>query len=115
MRFLSIYRCAEKAGPPTQEEIIRMGVLIEEQMKSGHLLAVEGCFPSVLGARVRLTGGRLAVTDGPFTESKEIIGGFALLQASSKEEAIQLVKRFLEVVGGEGECELRQVCEGRAV
>jgi hypothetical protein len=114
MRFLSIYRCVEKTQPPTHEEIARMGVLIEEQMKSGHLLAVEGCLPSALGARVRLNDGQVAVTDGPFTESKEIIGGFALLQASSKEEAIQFVKQFLQVVGGEGECELRQVCEGRA-
>ena len=115
MRFLSIYRCVEKAAPPTQEEITRVGALIEEQMKSGHLLAVEGCLPSVLGARIRMNDGQAAVTDGPFTESKEIIGGFALLQASSKEDAIQFVKQFLQVVGGEGECELRQVCEGRAV
>ena len=115
MRFLSIYKSVETNAPPTQEEISRMGVLIEEQMKSGNLLAVEGCLPSVMGARIRLNDGQLAVTDGPFTESKEVIGGFALLQASSKEEAIQFVKQFLQVVGGEGECELRQVCEGPAV
>jgi len=114
MRFLSIYKCVETATPPSQEEMTRMGALIEEGMKSGHLLATEGCLPSVLGARIRLIDGELKVTDGPFTESKEVIGGFALLQASSKEEAIQFAKQFLQVVGGEGECELRQVSETAA-
>jgi hypothetical protein len=114
MRFLSIYKCVETNGPLTGEEITRMEALIEEGMKSGHLLATEGCLPSVLGARIRLIDGELKVTDGPFTESKEVIGGFALLQASSKEEAIQFAKQFLQVVGGEGECELRQVSETAA-
>ena len=110
MRFLSIYKSAETGAPPTQEEMARMGKLIEEGMKAGYLLAVEGCLPSATGARIRLSGGQLAVTDGPFTESKEVIGGFALLQASSKEEAVEFVRQFLQVAG-EGECELRQVFE----
>ncbi len=114
MRFLSIYKCVETNAPLTREEITRMEALIEEGMKSGHLLATEGCLPSVLGARIRLIDGELKVTDGPFTESKEVIGGFALLQASSKEEAVQFAKQFLQVVGGEGECELRQVSETAA-
>jgi hypothetical protein len=59
---------------------------------------------------VRKSGGNLTVTDGPFTESKEVVGGFAILKANSKEEAIQLAKDFLKVVG-EGECELRQIYE----
>ncbi|HEY3130404.1 MAG TPA: YciI family protein [Acidobacteriota bacterium] len=88
----------------------KMGKLIEDGMKAGFLLAVEGCLPSATGARVRLSGGKLTVTDGPFTESKEVIGGLALLQANSKEEAIELVKQFLHVAG-DGECELRQVFE----
>jgi hypothetical protein len=87
-----------------------MGKLIEEGMKGGWLLGTEGCLPSALGARVRRSGEKITVTDGPFIESKEVVGGFALLQANSKEEAIKLVKDFLQVAG-EGECELRQLYE----
>ena len=87
-----------------------MGKLIEEGFKAGWLLSTEGCLPSALGARVRRSSGKISVTDGPFTESKELVGGFAILKANSKEEAIQLAKDFLKVVG-EGECELRQIYE----
>jgi len=87
-----------------------MGQLIEDGFKAGWLVATEGCLPSALGARVRRTGDRTTVTDGPFTEAKELVGGFAILRTNSKEEAIQLAKQFLQVVG-EGECELRQVYE----
>jgi len=88
----------------------RMGKLIEEGMKAGYLLAVEGCLPSANGARIRLSNGQITVTDGPFTESKEIVGGMAILQANSKAEAITQVKDFLKVAG-DGECELRQLYE----
>jgi hypothetical protein len=111
MRFLSVYKTTETGVPPTQEEMARMGKLVEEGMKAGFLLAVEGCMPSATGARVRLSNGKLSVTDGPFTESKEVIGGLALLRASSKEEAVELAKQFLHVAG-DGECELRQLFEG---
>jgi hypothetical protein len=110
MKFLSIYKTVERGVPPTQEEMTRMGALIEKHMKSGKLLATEGCLPSALGARVCFSNGKLTVTDGPFTESKEIVGGFAILQANSKEEAIELAKEFLQVAG-DGECEVRQVYE----
>jgi hypothetical protein len=110
MRFLSIYKSPETGLPPTQEEMARMGKLVEDGMKAGFLLGVEGCMPSATGARVRRSNGKLTVTDGPFTESKEVIGGFALLQASSKEEAVELVKQFLQAAG-DGECELRQIFE----
>jgi hypothetical protein len=110
MKFLSIYKTAETGAPPTQEDMDKMGKLIEEGMKAGYLLRVEGCLPSATGARVRLSNGKVTVTDGPFTESKEIVGGFALLRANSKKEAIELVKQFLQVAG-DGECELRQVFE----
>ena len=90
-----------------------MGKLIEEGMRKGWLLATEGCLPSALGARVRISKGDFTVTDGPFTESKELVGGFAILQANSKEEAIQLARDFLRVVG-QGECELRQLYEAPA-
>jgi len=110
MRFLSIYKTVERNSPPTPEEMATMGRLIEEGMKAGWLLGTEGCLPSELGARVRRSDGKVTVTDGPFTESKEMVGGFAILQAKSKEEAIELAKNFLSVVG-QGECELRQLYE----
>jgi hypothetical protein len=110
MRYLSIYKCPERNTPPTPEEMETMGKLIEESMKSGSLLATEGCMPSSLGARVRVDGGKFTVFDGPFTESKEVVGGFAILEAPSKEAAINFTKEFLAVVG-QGECELRQIYE----
>src|SRR5499426_297161 len=95
MRFLSIYKTAETGVLPTAEEMARIGKLIEDGLKAGFLLAVEGCMPSATGARVRLSKGKLTVTDGPFTEAKEVIGGLALLQADSKEAAVELIKQFL--------------------
>ena len=113
MRFLSIYKSVERNTPPTQEEMVTMGKLIEEGMKKGWLLGTEGCLPSALGARVRKAEGKISVTDGPFTEAKEVVGGFAILQANSKQEAIELAREFLKVVG-DGECELRQLYEASA-
>ena len=113
MRFLSIYKTVERNSPPTQEEMATMGKLIEEGTKEGWLLATEGCLPTALGARVRQSGGKLSVTDGPFTEAKEMVGGFAILKVNSKQEAIELARKFLQVAG-EGECELRQLYEGGA-
>jgi hypothetical protein len=112
MKFLSIYKSVERNTPPSQEEMESMGKLIEEAMKAGWLLATEGCLPTAVGARVRIDNGTLKVTDGPFTEAKEVVGGFAILQANSKQEAIELAKNFLKVVG-QGECELRQIYEAQ--
>ncbi len=110
MRFLSIYKSVETGLPPSQEELIKVGKLVEDGMKAGYILAVEGCLPSAAGARVRLSDGKVTVTDGPFTESKEVVGGFAILSATSKDEAVKLAKQFLSTAG-EGECELRQLFE----
>ena len=110
MRFLSIYKSAETNQPPSPEFFARMGKLIEESMRAGTLVATEGCLPSTKGARVRLSSGQVTVTDGPFTEAKEIIGGFAILEARSKEHAIELAREFL-AVAGDGECEIRQIAE----
>ena len=114
MRFLSIYKAVERNTPPSAEEMANMGKLIEEGMKAGWLLSTEGCLGSAHGARVRRSAGKLSVTDGPFTEAKELVGGFAILQADSKAEAIELIRKFLQVVG-EGECELRQLYDGYQV
>jgi hypothetical protein len=110
MRFLSIYKHVERNTPPSPEEMCAMGKLVEQGFKEGWLLATEGCMPSALGARVRRDGAKISVTDGPFTETKEIVGGFAILKADSKAEAIRMAKDFLNFVG-EGECELRQIYE----
>ena len=111
MRFLCLYKPSKPEGvPPTQQEMAEMGKLIDESMKSGVLLATEGCLPTAKGARIRLFGGEFTVTDGPFTEAKELVGGFAMIQAKSKQEAIEYTKRFLEIAG-DGETEIRQVFE----
>lgn len=111
MRFMCLYKTAQPEGvPPSQKEMARMGQLIEEMTKAGVLLATEGCQPSRNGARVRLTDGKTTVTDGPFTESKELVAGFALIQATSMEEAIAWTRRFLEVAG-DGETEIRALHE----
>jgi hypothetical protein len=110
MRFISMYKSVERATPASQEEMAAMGKLIEEGMKAGWLLATEGCLPSNLGARVRKSSGKITVTDGPFTEATEVVGGFAILKVNSKEEAIELARKFLKLVG-DGECELRQIYE----
>jgi hypothetical protein len=110
MRFLSIYKSVETGLPPSMEEMAEMGKLIEEGVEAGWMIATEGCLPSVKGTRVRRSGEKITLTDGPFAETKEVVGGFALLQAKSKEEAIELVRNFLKVAG-DGECELRQLYE----
>ena len=108
MRFLSIYKTTETGNMPSPDEMARMGKLVEDGMKAGFLIAVEGCLPSAAGARVRQSNGTVTVTDGPFVEAKEVIGGLAILQAASKAEAVELARQFLHVAG-DGECELRQL------
>jgi hypothetical protein len=109
MKFLCLYKPSKPEGtPPSQQEMDAMGKLVEEGMKSGSLLATEGCLPSAKGARVRLSGGKYTVTDGPFAESKELVAGFALIRAESKEDAIEQTKNFLKVAG-DGETEIRQI------
>jgi hypothetical protein len=107
MRYLCLYKSVE-TGPPTQAEIETMGALIQEWTAAGTLLAAEGCLPSARGMRVRQSNGTVTVTDGPFTESKEVVGGFAIIEARSKEHAIELTKSFLKVAG-DGETEVREL------
>ena len=111
MRFLSIYKAAETNTPPSAEYLTKMEKLIQESMRTGELLATEGCLPSAFGSRVRLSRGQTTVTDGPFSEAKEVVGGFAILYANSKAEAVEMAKKFL-AVAGEGECEIRQLFDG---
>jgi hypothetical protein len=109
MRFMMLYKPGrESDAPPTQQEMADMGRLIEDMANAGVLIATDGLQPSSKGVRVRITDGKFTVTDGPFTEAKELVAGYAIVQARSKQEAIELAKRFLEVVG-EGESEIRQM------
>ena len=110
MRFLTIFRAVEREAPPSQGEIEAMGKLIQEMAEAHVLTTTEGCKPSRHGARVRRAGGQLVASDGPFTEAKEVIGGFAILEVASKEEAIAWTKRFMDV-GGDGECEIHELYE----
>jgi hypothetical protein len=113
MRFMGLLKAdkhSEAGAPPSKELMEKMGKFMEEITKAGVLLATDGLQPSSKGARVRLSGGKVTVTDGPFTESKELIASYALLQVKSKEEAIEWTRRFLEVLG-EGECEIRPLFE----
>src|SRR5271165_5645862 len=100
MQFLCLYKPGKPECPPTQQEMAEMGKLIEESMKAGWLIATEGCLPSAAGARVRLSDGEFIVTDGPFAETREVVGGFAIIQAGSKQEAIERSKYFLQAAGG---------------
>jgi hypothetical protein len=113
MRFLLVHRVDESlpdAYSPSPEVIAGVGRMLGEMTKAGVLLAAEGVLPSATGARVRTSGGKRTVIDGPFTEAKEVIGGFALLQVRSKDEAIEWAGRFAEVIG-DVEVEVRQVAE----
>jgi hypothetical protein len=118
MRFMMIYKPAdtkamEASVPPCQEHMAEMGKFIAELAQAGVLLATDGLQASSKGARVRLSGGKLTVTDGPFTETKELIGGFAIVQLKSKTEAIELAERFLKLAG-DGESEIRQMHDAPA-
>lgn len=112
MRFLSLIRITENTGlKPSEKLMADMGQLMAEMTADGTLLDTAGLRPTAEGKRVRLSHGKQKVSDGPFTEAKEVIGGYALLQADSMAHALQLTKRFLDVHGDEWEveCEVRQI------
>jgi hypothetical protein len=108
MRFMTLYKPGrEDDGPPTAKEMAAVGQLIAEMAKEGTLIATDGLQPSKHGARVRINAdGKTVVTDGPFTETKELVGGYAIINVKSREEAIELTKRFLRAMG-HGESEVR--------
>ena len=115
MQFLSMIWIDEKTiKPPTDKLMADMGKLLEEMTKAGVLVDTAGLRPTSEGVRVRLRRGKLSTTDGPFTEAKEVIGGYAILEAKSLAEAIEHTKRFLQIHGDEWdlECEVRQLERG---
>ncbi len=113
MRFMIMVKGAENAGMPPKELMDGIAKLGVEATKAGVLVETGGLMPSAMGAKVRLVKGKLTVTDGPFTEAKEVIGGYAVYELPSRAEAIEWTKRFMELhrhwAGWEGEAEIRQV------
>jgi hypothetical protein len=114
MRFMTMVKSVENAVPPPKALMDAIAKLGEEAFKAGVMVETGGLAPSAAGARVRLAGGKLSVTDGPFTETKELIGGYAVYELKSKQEAIDWTLRFMELhkthwPGWEGEAEIRQM------
>ena len=114
MRFMVLIKAnkdSEAGVLPSKELLTEMGKFNEELVKAGVMIAGEGLHPSSKGARVKFSGGKRTVIDGPFAQTKELIAGFWLWQVKSKEEAIEWVKRCPNPMGVEGEVEIRQVFE----
>jgi hypothetical protein len=112
MRFLSMIRVDENVGQVPSEQLMHdMGKLIDDMTREGVLVQTAGLRPTAEGTRVRLRQGHLSTVDGPFIETKEVVGGFAILEADSMQTAIELTKRFLRVHGNEWdiECEVREL------
>lgn len=116
MKYLSFIRSSEKFRDqqPPAALMEAMGKFMEKSMKEGTLVDTGGLAPSRAGFRLRLAGGKLTTTDGPFVESKEVIGGWAILQADSKEEIVRVTTEFMELhrkhwPGFEGESEVRPI------
>jgi hypothetical protein len=109
---MSMIRVKENTGQVPSEQLMNdMGKLIEELTRAGQLISTAGLRPTSEGVRVRLRRGKLSVTDGPFTEAKEVVGGYAIFETKTKEEAIELTRRFLKIHGDawDIECEVRQL------
>ena len=108
MKFLMTYASDPKNGPPTPEQMAAIGKFSQEMVQSGVVLMTGGLVRPTKGTQVRLEAGKFTVTDGPFAETKELIDGFALVRANSKQEAIELARRFM-AVAGDGDGEILQV------
>jgi hypothetical protein len=114
MRFMILVKAtkdSEAGVMPSEKMLTEMGKYNEELVKAGVMLAGEGLHPSSKGARVRFSGTKRTVVDGPFAETKELVAGFWLIQVKSKEEAIEWVKRCPNPMPGDSEIEIRQVFE----
>ena len=120
MRFMMMVKADtnyEAGMPPNPELMAAIGQHTEEMVKSGVVLETGGLLPSSKGARVQVAGGKVTVTDGPFAEAKELVGGYAILRAKSKEEAIEMGTAFMrihaDVLGPSyvGQLEIRQLAD----
>jgi len=113
MRFMGLLKAdenSEAAAPPSPELMERMGQFIAEISAAGVLIATDGLHPSSKGKRVRLVDGKFTVTDGPFTEAKELVASYAIFEVKSMDEAVAWTRKFLSVLG-QGECEIRPIFE----
>lgn len=111
MRFMMLYKPGRDDGqPPSPEAFAKLNQIIAEQSRAGILLATDGLKPSAAGARVQKTETGFKVTDGPFTETKEVIAGYAIMNLSSLEEAIERTKEFLTIMGA-GQTEIRPMSD----
>jgi hypothetical protein len=114
MRFMTLVKSAENQGPPPQALIDAIGKLGAEALQNGTMVEMGGLCSSADATRVRLASGKLTITDGPFTEAKEVIGGYAVFEFKTKAEAVEAAREFMELhrkhfPGWEGETEVRQV------
>ena len=114
MRFMMIVKHPENSGPPPKELMDAIEIIREEAVKAGTMLGSGGLAPTAQSTRVRVSKGQLTVTDGPFTEAKEVVGGYAQFELKSKKVAVESAVRFMELhkkhwPGWEGETEIRQI------
>jgi len=114
MRFMMIIKSAETSGLPPKPLLEALSKLSEEATRAGTMVGSGGLAPTATGARVRISQGNVVVIDGPFTETKEVIGGYAEFELTSREEAVKSAVKFMELhkqhwPGWEGECEVRQM------
>lgn len=119
MRFMTMVKSDEvfRASPPPMALIQAVGEMAEEAMRAGVMVEMGGLLPSAMGARVILRGGKVTVTDGPFIEAKEVVGGYAVFAVNSKDEAIEWSKRLMSLhiehwPDWHGEIEIRQIADG---
>jgi hypothetical protein len=120
MRYMMIVKSAEKWGFPPKELMEAIGKLADDEMKSGTMLGSGGLLPSTQGARVRLEKGKVTVIDGPFTEAKEVVGGYAQFEFKTTEEAVESARKFMELhrqywPGWEGETEVRPMSAANSI
>ena len=114
MRFLGLVRSTEGQGAPPPALMEAMGRFIEASLKNGSLVQTGGLAPGSSAVRIKQSGGRLSSTDGPFAESKEVVGGYAILEAPSRDAAVEIMRAFMQLhtqhwPAWQGECELREM------
>ena len=114
MRFMMLVKSAENSGPPPKELMDAIAKLGEDASKSGTMIETGGLAPAAMSTRVRLAQGQITAIDGPFAETRELVGGYAIFEFNSKQEAIESAQEFMELhrkywPGWEGETEIRQI------
>lgn len=114
MRFMMLVKSVENSGPPPKELMDAIAKLGEEATKTGNMIETGGLAPAAMSTRVRLSGGKITALDGPFAETRELVGGYAIFEFKTRQEAIESTLQFMELhrkhwPGWEGETEVRQI------